>query len=115
MLSSLYQYAEYAWIGGAYGKGLHNILEAATFGMPVFFGTNYQKFKEAKELIQKGAAFSVKDHPGLTQLFSPIWSNEMHRMELSIKAKNYVQENTGATEAIMNYLSKNLTSTVATL
>jgi 3-deoxy-D-manno-octulosonic-acid transferase len=105
MLSSLYQYAEYAWIGGAYGKGLHNILEAATFGMPVFFGTNYQKFKEAKELIKEGAAFSVRDIAHFMIVFLPVWKEENLRIKLSDTAQQYVKNNTGATEAIMNYLS----------
>ncbi len=106
MLSSLYQYAEFAWIGGAYGKGLHNILEAATFGMPVFFGTNYQKFREAKELIKEGAAFSVKDTTDFTTVFLPIWKEETLRTKLSHTAQQYVKNNTGATEAIINYLSE---------
>jgi 3-deoxy-D-manno-octulosonic-acid transferase len=107
MLSSLYQYAEYAWIGGAYGKGLHNILEAATFGMPVFFGTNYTKFKEAKELIKEGAAFSVKDNKDFTKAFLPIRDNDSLRIQLSEIAGNYVKNNTGATSAIMKYISEN--------
>jgi 3-deoxy-D-manno-octulosonic-acid transferase len=106
MLSSLYQYAEYAWIGGAYGKGLHNILEAGTFGMPVFFGTNYQKFREAKELIKEGAAFSVKDTTAFTTVFLPIWKEEDLRIKLSNISQQYVTTNTGATEAIINYLSE---------
>ena len=56
MLSRLYRYGEFAYIGGAFGKGLHNILEAACYGVPVFFGNkNYEKFQEAKELIMRGA------------------------------------------------------------
>lgn len=108
LLSSLYQYAEYAWIGGAYGKGLHNILEAATYGMPVFFGTKYQKFREAKELIKEGAAFSVKDTEAFVQTFLPVWKAETLRNELAATARNYVLKNTGATETLMHYLSTHL-------
>ena len=62
MLSSLYQYADFAWIGGAYGKGLHNILEAATFGLPIFFGNkNYKKFQEAVDLEELNGAKSIAD------------------------------------------------------
>jgi 3-deoxy-D-manno-octulosonic-acid transferase len=111
MLSSLYQYAEYAWIGGAYGKGLHNILEAATFGMPIFFGTNYQKFREAKELIKEGSAFSVNDTADFTAAFLPVWKEENLRIRLSNTAQRYVKNNTGATEAIMKYLSTLLNKT----
>jgi 3-deoxy-D-manno-octulosonic-acid transferase len=108
MLSSLYQYAEYAWIGGAFGKGLHNILEAATFGMPVFFGTNYKKFKEAKDLIHEGAAFSVKNSVDFETLFSHLWGEELKRKKLSEVALQYVKNNTGATNAIMHYISSDL-------
>jgi len=59
MLSSLYQYGTIAYIGGGFGKGIHNILEPATFGLPVFFGPNYQKFKEAVDLIELGGTFQL--------------------------------------------------------
>jgi 3-deoxy-D-manno-octulosonic-acid transferase len=108
MLSSLYQYAEYAWIGGAYGKGLHNILEAATFGMLVFFGTNYQKFKEARDLIKAGTAFSVKDTKEFTSSFLPIWKDHILREQLSEVSIHYIKKNTGATTSIMKYLSETL-------
>ncbi len=58
ILSGLYQYCDIAYIGGGFGKGIHNILEAATFGKPIIFGPNYQKFKEAVDLIDLGGAFS---------------------------------------------------------
>ena len=110
MLSSLYQYAEYAWIGGAYGRGLHNILEAATFGMPIFFGTNYKKFREAKELIKKGIAFSIKDLPDFTTSFLPIWKEETMRKKLAEQSRDYIKNNTGATEAILKYISTIITT-----
>jgi 3-deoxy-D-manno-octulosonic-acid transferase len=110
MLSSLYQYAEYAWIGGAYGKGLHNILEAATFGMPIFFGTNYQKFREAKELIKEGVAFSVKDLSDFMTSFLPVWKEDANRKQLAENSRNYIKNNTGATEAILKYISTLLTT-----
>ncbi len=111
LLSSLYQYAEFAWIGGAYGKGLHNILEAATYGMPVFFGTRYQKFREARELISAGAAFSVANTEELTGILLPIKNDDHKRNVLAHTARSYVQQNTGATETLMNYLSEHLNKT----
>src|SRR6056297_2531624 len=57
LLSALYRYGEFAYIGGGFGKGIHNLLEAATYGIPVIFGPNYQKFKEAHELINLGGGF----------------------------------------------------------
>ena len=58
-LSHLYRYGTLAYIGGGFGKGIHNILEAATYGLPVIFGPNYRKFSEAVELIERGGAFAV--------------------------------------------------------
>lgn len=99
MLSSLYQYGEYAYIGGAFGKGLHNILEAATFGMPIFFGNkNYKKFREARELIQLEGAFAVADYHELKEKYS-----QLNLEVASVTTQSYVEGNVGATEKIMNY------------
>jgi len=104
MLSSLYQYAEWAWIGGSYGKGLHNILEAATYGMPVFFGNkNYQKFNEAKELIALDVAYPINDSSELNDKLKSVKIDEDKRLELVKKSQNYIISNTGATTEIMNY------------
>jgi 3-deoxy-D-manno-octulosonic-acid transferase len=65
MLSSLYQYGDIAFIGGGFGAGIHNTLEAAAFGLPVIFGPNYDRFKEAKDLIAIGAGFSISDEASL--------------------------------------------------
>ena len=70
MLSSLYQYGEFAYIGGAFKQGLHNILEAATFGMPLFFGPEYDKYQEAIDLVQEGAAFPIGNVNELTETFA---------------------------------------------
>ncbi|TAE31456.1 MAG: 3-deoxy-D-manno-octulosonic acid transferase [Cytophagales bacterium] len=98
MLSSLYQYGDFAYIGGAFGKGLHNILEAATFGVPVFFGPNYTKFQEAIDLIEEGGAFSVA---GTEQLRTAFEKQYGDRTKASIVTKEYVKRNTGATEKVM--------------
>jgi len=71
-LSSLYQYAGIAYIGGGFGKGIHNTLEAATFGIPVIFGPNYLKFREAKDLITEGAAFSIDGETSLLHVISDL-------------------------------------------
>ncbi|WP_337041749.1 3-deoxy-D-manno-octulosonic acid transferase [Emticicia sp. 17c] len=102
MLSSLYQYAEYAFIGGAFGKGLHNILEATTFGMPVFFGNkSYQKFQEATELIRLGGAFPIGSTDELKALYQQLKTNEPERKKTATISRNYVLENVGATRKIM--------------
>ena len=104
MLSSLYQYGEFAYIGGAFGKGLHNILEAATFGMPLLFGPNYQKFQEAVELIQEGGAFSVTDTASLEAAFTRLYDNEAARAQASATSRQYVQRNIGATGKVMEVI-----------
>ncbi len=104
MLSSLYQYGEYAYIGGAFGSGLHNILEAATFGLPIFFGDRkYKKFNEAKELIAKGGAFVINNTESLRAKFDLLNENSTQHNQASEISKNYVKANTGATKTILNY------------
>jgi 3-deoxy-D-manno-octulosonic-acid transferase len=103
MLSSLYQYGEFAYIGGAFGKGLHNILEAATYGMPVFFGPDYKKFNEATELVKLGAAIPVKDLNELNTQFSRLWENEEARTDLANKSREFIGQNIGATDKILSY------------
>ena len=99
MLSSLYRYGDYAFIGGAYGKGLHNILEAATFGMPIFFGNRkYQKFQEANDLIKLEAAFAVADYHELNAKFQKL----NHEVASTI-AQSYVKGHIGATNRIIAY------------
>jgi 3-deoxy-D-manno-octulosonic-acid transferase len=112
MLSSLYQYGEFAYIGGAFGKGLHNILEAATFGMPIFFGPNYEKFQEAKNLLELKGAFSVNNTEQFARHFTWLYTNEAQRQEKASIVKQYVTENTGATEKILTYCQKLLPYTL---
>ncbi len=105
MLSSLYQYGEFAYIGGAFGKGLHNILEAATFGVPIFFGPNYGKFQEAVELIEEGGAFSIQNTRSLTQAFQKQYDDRAKAARIS---RDYVQRNIGATTKVMEVVKKTL-------
>ncbi|MGQ0829591.1 MAG: 3-deoxy-D-manno-octulosonic acid transferase [Bacteroidota bacterium] len=104
MLSSLYQYGTIAFIGGGFGKGVHNILEAATFGLPVIFGPNYQKFTEAKELINLGGAFSVEDSNDLGKTIQ-LLNDKAVLQTASHIAKHYVQSRVGATDKILDSLS----------
>ena len=105
MLSALYQYGDYAYIGGAFGKGLHNILEAATFGLPVFFGNrNYQKFQEAVALIEAQGAFAIGNTQEFEKAFMALWNQPTLDQKTRILVKEYVKNNIGATEAILSYL-----------
>lgn len=101
MLSSLYQYGTIAFIGGGFGKGIHNILEAATFGLPVIFGPNYKKFTEAKELIKFGGAFSIKDVFQFEKTVQ-LLSDEQVLKTASMISKMYVKSRVGATDRILS-------------
>lgn len=101
MLSSLYQYAKVAYIGGGFGAGIHNTLEAAAFGLPVIFGPKYDKFQEAKDLIEIGAARSIGTSAELLAAFDHFQSNE----KAATAAKNYVTEKKGATEMIIDQIT----------
>lgn len=103
MLSSLYQYAEFAYIGGAFGKGLHNILEAATFGMPLFFGPNHTRFQEAVDLIREGAAFPVSTTDDFAAAFAQQYADRSAAARIS---RDYVQRNIGATAQVMEITHK---------
>ena len=105
MLSSLYQYGNIAFIGGGFGVGIHNTLEAAAFGLPVIFGPNYQKFKEARDLISFELGFSVENFDELQTITTKLIGNESYRTEKSAGIKAYVKEHTGATNAIMKAIS----------
>ena len=107
ILSSIYQYGNIAYIGGGFGSGIHNILEAATFGLPVLFGPNYKKFKEAIELIELGGAFVVKDSVSVTNQLQKLIKDKEHLELTSNKCKDYIKAQKGATITITEYLHNN--------
>lgn len=103
VLSSAYKYGYAAYIGGGFGVGIHNTLEAATFALPLAFGPNYQRFKEARELIERGGARTVSDAAELKLWFEETVCNR-EAYGLSSKASgDYVAENIGATEAVLDF------------
>ncbi len=105
MLSSLYQYGEIAFIGGGFGVGIHNTLEAAAFGLPVIFGPNYSKFKEAHDLVDLKAGFSISDEAGLKAIVHQLIDDKEFYAESSKKISTYVREHTGATKTIIDYIN----------
>ncbi|MEP7263788.1 MAG: glycosyltransferase N-terminal domain-containing protein [Bacteroidota bacterium] len=107
MLSSLYSYADYAYIGGGFGSGIHNSLEAAVYGLPVFFGTNYKKFAEAVQMIQMGTAFSFTDYNNFLQQFETVFTNPSRLEEIHKKNMRFIDSSRGATDVILNYLKMN--------
>jgi len=102
ILSSIYRYANVAYIGGGFGVGIHNTLEAAVWHVPVVFGPNYQRFREARELISVGGAFAISNYTLLeTQLNRLLKDEQAGKM-----AGEYVKNNTGATQLILNKLAQ---------
>ena len=104
MLSRLYRYADIAYIGGGFGVGIHNTLEAATYGVPLIFGPHYQKFQEAKDLIAAQAAFSVNNLQQLLETFGRLQDPAIRAVKGKV-SYDYVQQQAGATGRIMDYLS----------
>lgn|SRR5574344_155506 len=98
ILSSVYQYGQVAYIGGGFGVGIHNTLEAATWGIPVVFGPNYHKFKEAQDLINLGAGFSVASYRYAEDTINVLFFDK----EAGKKAAEYVRSHSGATDFIVN-------------
>ena len=97
MLSSIYRYATVAYIGGGFGAGIHNTLEAAVYGVPVIWGPNYQRFREAHGLIAAGGGFSVSNYAELKQTMDYCLE---HHEDLGKKSMEYVRSELGATDVI---------------
>jgi 3-deoxy-D-manno-octulosonic-acid transferase len=106
LLSRIYRHADIAYIGGGFGVGIHNILEAAVFGPPVLFGPNYQRFREAVELIQAGGAFSIHDRQSLQLKVSEFIIDQSLRERIKAINIDQVRQNAGATQRIVELLRK---------
>jgi 3-deoxy-D-manno-octulosonic-acid transferase len=104
MLMRIYAMADFAYVGGGFGSGLHNILEPAAFGIPVAFGPIHNKFPEAAAMIQVGGAMEVSNKSDFDAFLSKMNSKE--RTEMSNKSRLFVQSQTGATRLILNDLEK---------
>ncbi|MCY1720669.1 3-deoxy-D-manno-octulosonic acid transferase [Prolixibacteraceae bacterium Z1-6] len=100
ILSSLYQYGNLAYIGGGFGVGIHNILEAATFALPILFGPNYKRFKEAVELTEKKGAFPIKNYNELKDALNLLLNDKNKIKKASETSKIYVEKNVGSTKLI---------------
>ncbi|MDE5639823.1 MAG: 3-deoxy-D-manno-octulosonic acid transferase [Odoribacter sp.] len=104
LLSSIYRYGKLAYIGGGFGAGIHNTLEAAVYGIPVIFGPRYQKFNEAVTLIRQGGAFSIRNKTELDELLDSLLRDQAITETAGRQALAYVNSQLGATDAIMKYL-----------
>ncbi len=108
ILSQLYQYARFVYIGGGFGVNIHNIQEPVTFGCPVVFGPKYESFKEAVDLVAMQGAFSVKDAAELEAIFARLLTDEQFYNSASATCLNYLKSQLGATEIIVKGFEKAL-------
>lgn len=104
LLSSLYRYADLVYIGGGFGKGIHNTVEAAVYGVPIIFGPRYDKFREAKLLIEKGGAFPVGNTQDIFETFDVLLKDSQLRVRAGQASREVVESQLGATEKILSLL-----------
>ncbi|MCB0460530.1 MAG: 3-deoxy-D-manno-octulosonic acid transferase [Flavobacteriaceae bacterium] len=104
LLSKIYYYADIAFVGGGFGTGLHNILEPATFSVPIIIGPDYEKFNEAKDLVSLKACLVIRNIEELNTTLSALFINKKERTEKGELSRKYILENIGATEIIFNHL-----------
>lgn len=104
MLNTLYRYAQVAYIGGGFGKGIHNTLEPAAFGLPVLFGPRYEKFEEARAFVERGGAFPVRDAAALTVALQQLEDPVFHQ-RASVAVSGYLEQQRGATGKVLGFIS----------
>ena len=110
LLNTIYRYGSIAYIGGGFGKGIHNTLEPAAFGLPIIFGPKYEKFEEARQFVARGGAFPVHNAEELTRILTQL-QDPVFYQTVSSAVLDYLEESRGATEEVMRYLERNLPKT----
>jgi 3-deoxy-D-manno-octulosonic-acid transferase len=105
LLSSIYRYGNIAYIGGGFGVGIHNTLEAAVYGIPVIFGPKHKKFNEAVRLLEEGGAFTIQSYMELKEVLDSLIKNPAICKTAGQKALDYVHSQLGATTIIVNELT----------
>lgn len=109
VLTKVYHYADTAYVGGGFGKeGVHNVLEPATYGLPLVIGPIFNKFQEAIELVSLGSCKVVQNQQELDNELHKLYANVSYRDQNGQISKDYILNNTGATKIIMNYISNKL-------
>ena len=107
LLTKIYSYADIAYIGGGMGDtGLHNILEPATFGVPIVIGNHFVKFPEAKELKELKGLFSISNATECSKILEKLVTDKNARIESGKIAKKFIENNKGATNTTMNYIKQ---------
>lgn len=101
LLSSMYNYGDVAYIGGGFGVGIHNTLEAAVWNMPVIFGPNNKKFQEAQGLLKSGGGFEINTYEDFSGLMGPLMNDETFLKQAGDKAGAFVAHLAGATDKVL--------------
>lgn len=104
LLSSIYRYGEVAYVGGGFGVGVHNLLEAAVYAMPVFFGPNNRKFQEAAKLKECGGGIEISDYAGFEKMMDTFVADDAVLKKAGDAAGKYVASNSGATHKLLKAL-----------
>lgn len=105
LLSSIYRYGQIAYIGGGFGAGIHNLPEAAVYGIPVIFGPNHKKFLEAKELLKSGGGFTISDEAELNKVLKDFVTSPEDLEIAGEAAANYIYKSAGATQKIVGKIA----------
>ncbi|NEN25530.1 3-deoxy-D-manno-octulosonic acid transferase [Cryomorpha ignava] len=106
LLSAIYKYGSIAYVGGGFGSGIHNTLEPAVYGMPVIFGPEYKNFREAIALSDVGAGKSIKNYKELENFLNELLESKELLAKMSSIAAQFVKENAGATDIILEEIKK---------
>ena len=104
LLSSIYRHADFAMVGGGFGVGIHNVPEAAVYGIPVIIGPNNERFREAQELLASGGCREVTDRDEFHSTMNRLIDNERFRKLCGRKCAEYIEGGAGATEKIYNHV-----------
>ena len=104
LLSSIYRYGEISYVGGGFGVGIHNVLEAAVYGIPVIFGPKNKKFREARHLLEQKGGFEIRNSQDFETLMNRFLSDKAYLQSSGKAAGDYVKNNSGALEKIMEYM-----------
>lgn len=109
ILTKVYSYGAVAYVGGGFGtSGVHNILEPAAYGIPIIIGPNFNKFREAIDLVEQKACQSIRDREEFVNEFRKLKSDENYSSNIREITNEYIVNNIGATDTIMNYISKKI-------
>ena len=105
LLSSIYHFGEVAYVGGGFGVGIHNVLEAAVWNMPVLFGPNNSRFQEAQGLLKSKGGFEITDYDSFEHIMNSLMTNPEFLEESGNKAGDFVKKMTGATDLVLSQIS----------